>query len=80
MSEDQKTPEENAASVLKEVNQNIKDNPDDNKPGDAQPSSGEAAEQIKGSDADMDQTVGYDNQPDSTAAEKQVKGSDADKD
>ena len=80
MSEDQKTPEENAASALKDVNQKIKDHPEANMPSDDQPSSEEAAEQLKGSDADVDQNVGYDNQPDSTQVQEQTKGSDADHD
>lgn len=72
------SPEEKAAAVLKEVNQKIKDNPEIAIPEDDQPSAEEAAEQLKGSDADVDHSVGYDDQPETKETESQKKGSDAD--
>ena len=50
--------EEKSASVLKEVHEKA----DNSKPGlpeDDQPSADEAAEQLKGSDADVDRSVGF---------------------
>jgi len=38
----------------------------------------QAAEEIKGSDADIDQSVGIDEQADIKEVEKQISGSDAD--
>lgn len=73
--------EEKAISVLKDVNNKIKDAPiEENLPADDLPSSKEAAEQVKGSDADMDQSVGEEHQPDSKAAAKRAEASDADAD
>ncbi|MCD0488172.1 hypothetical protein LPB86_08020 [Pedobacter sp. MC2016-14] len=45
-----------------------------------QPSKEEAAEQLKGSDADVDKQVGFDDQPDDNEKLEQQKGSDADVD
>jgi hypothetical protein len=78
---DQKGKEEEAASVLKEVNQKaVQSSVDDALPNDEQPSTEEAAEQIKGSDADVDKNVGFDDQPSADQSAEEKKGSDADKD
>lgn len=74
------SPEENAVSVLKEVNQKIKDKSEADLPNNDQVSSEEVTEQLKGSDADIDRGAGYDDQPDIIEANKQIKGSDADTD
>lgn len=68
-----------SAATLKEVYQTAA-----NKSADAigsdqdQPSSAEAVEQIKGSDADVDPNVGFDKQICTEEGAEQVKGSDAD--
>jgi hypothetical protein len=80
-SNEEKDKEEKAVSVLKDVNQKAADKPIDQAvPKDDQPSSEEAAEQVKGSDADIDEHVGFDDQPDSEEAAEESRGSDADTD
>lgn len=73
--------EEKAASALKEVYQEMEDKPaeqpDTNKD---QPGSEEVAEEIKGSDADMDKNIGTDPQPDAEEQATELEGSDADSD
>ena len=66
--------EEKAATVLKAVHQNVQDNPKSGLPDDVQPTDEEAAEQQKGSDADVDSNVGFDDQPDSEETKEQEKG------
>lgn len=81
MSKDQQqSPEERAAIVLKEVNQKIKDIPTPTDSTDSQTSAEEVAQQQKGSDADVDQSVGFDHQSDVKEAAEQARGSDADLD
>ena len=65
--------EEKSASVLKEVHEKA-DNPKSGSPEDGQPTNEEAAEQQKGSDADVDRNVGFDDQPDGETAKEQEKG------
>lgn len=63
MSKDQKqSSEQKAVNVLKEVNRKIKYNPGSYKSSVNQPSAEETAEELKGSDADVDQDYGTDNQ------------------
>jgi|GEM_PF-4146366 len=71
-----KSREETSVSVLKDVHQNVKKSPESTLPDDGQPSAEEAAEQLKGSDADVDRSVGFDDQPDSEEAKEQEKGTD----
>ena len=66
--------EEKATTVLKEVHQKVQDNPKSGLPDDGQPTEEEAAEQQRGSDADVDRNVGFDDQPDSEEIKKQEKG------
>lgn len=80
-SNEEKGKEEKAVSVLKEVNQKAAEKSvEDAVPKDDQPSSEEAAEQVKGSDADVDQHVGFDDQASSEEAADESRGSDADTD
>ena len=80
-SNEEKDQEKKAVSVLKDVNQKAADKPIDQAiPKDDQPSSEEAAGQVKGSDADTDQHVGVDDQLDSEEVAEESRGSDADTD
>ena len=45
---------------------------------DDQPSADDAAEQLKGSDADIDRSVGFDDQPGPEETKEQLKDTDAD--
>ena len=75
MNEDKgKLTEEKVVNVLKEVHQKVTDEPKSGLPGDDQPTDEEAAEQQKGSDADVDRSVGFDDQPDSEESKEQEKG------
>lgn len=67
--------EEKSAAILKEVFQETSDKPED-----PQVSTEEAADQIKGSDADADHPLADDDQPKADEAAEEIKGSDADKD
>ncbi len=59
-------------------NQSNEENHKSNLPEDAQPTAEEAAEQLKGSDADVDRSVGFDDQPDLEETKEQLKDTDAD--
>jgi len=73
--------EEKAAAVLKEVYQKAANTPVDETFADNNQSSPEdAAEQLKGSDADSDKSVGQDEQPTAAESAEEIKGSDADSD
>lgn len=65
-----------ATTSLKDENQDMKNK--QQKPEQDHPKVEQTAEQIKGSDADIDRSVGFDNQPDVKDTAKQIKGSDAD--
>jgi len=65
--------EKMSASALKEVHEKA-DNPKLRLPEDGQSTDEEAAEQQKGSDADVDRSVGFDDQPDAATAKEQEKG------
>jgi hypothetical protein len=72
-----------AVDTLKEVNQQAANktvSENENVTADDQPSAAEAAEQIKGSDADADQSLNGDGQPSADETKEEVKGSDADAD
>ncbi|WP_442591943.1 hypothetical protein ACSBL2_12020 [Pedobacter sp. AW31-3R] len=66
--------EEKSASILKEVHQDVKENPASALPDDGQPTDEEAAEQQKGSDTDVDRNVGFDDRPDAETTKEQEKG------
>lgn len=70
--------EEKSASVLKEVHQKVADDQKSSLPDDGQPTDEEAPEQQKGSNADVDRSVGFDDQPVPEEAKEQVKDRDAD--
>jgi len=80
MSQDKiSNPKDNAADVLKEVNQKAADQSNDYSPNDDQPDPEEVKEQRKGSDADADRNVGQDDLPGAEEAAEEIEGSDADK-
>lgn len=68
--------EKKAVTALKDANQNMKNK--QKKPEQDQPKVKQTAEQIKGSDADIDRRVGFDDQPDVKQTAKEINGSDAD--
>ena len=78
--EKSQTKEEKAASVLKEVYQDIEDKPIHQSESNDQLSSEQAAKEIRGSDADADYNVGQGTQPDAEDSAEEIKGSDADVD
>lgn len=65
---------EKSASALKEAHQKVAGGEQSGLPDDGQPTDEEAAEQLKGSDADVDRSVGFDDQPGSEDAKEQEKG------
>lgn len=69
-----KVDQDAAQAALKEVHQKIKDEPNSALPDDSQPSAEEAAEQLKGSDADIDRNIGFDDQPSVEETKEQEKG------
>ena len=72
--------EEKAAEVLKEVYQDAQNKPvSDSDSGNEQPNAEDTADQLKGSDADTDENVGFDDQSSSEETGEELKGSDADK-
>ncbi|MHA4896284.1 hypothetical protein ACXZ1K_16140 [Pedobacter sp. PWIIR3] len=53
-------------------------NPKSALPNDGLPSAEETAEELKGSDADVDRSVGFDAQPGAEETKEQLKDTDAD--
>jgi len=73
------TNEDKAAEVLKEVYQDAQDKTvSDSDSENDQPNAEDTADQLKGSDADTDENVGFDDQSSSEEISEERKGSDAD--
>jgi hypothetical protein len=79
MDQENKSKEEQAASDLKDIYQKFEnEQPDQAERSDRDRYTDDAAEQLKGSDADADRNTGKDDLPDPEDAAEQLKGSDAD--
>ena len=70
--------EEKSIIALKEVHQKVAEDPKSGSPDKYQSSAEEAADQIKGSDADVDHSVGFDDQPAHEETREQIKDTNAD--
>ena len=79
MDQENKISEEQAASDLKDIYQKFEnEQPDHAGVSDEGVTADDAAEQLKGSDADEDKNTGEDDLPDAEESAEQLKGSDAD--
>jgi hypothetical protein len=77
---EEQSKEAKAVETLKEVYQDAKNSDKEHDFSESETSAEETKEQVKGSDADIDERVGGDDQSTTTETAEQEKGSDADTD